>query len=120
MIGVEHARDVERTLERMRRRKRIPSARLEDRGDATEMRGEIIRVQMLDHLVADHGVERLRDLEAVKVNAIGICPTQGPALVRPSRPALARNLRGGAVVAAIGERPNEATLARPDLVNPLW
>ena len=46
----------------MRRGKHVASTRLEDRAYAGEMRHEIVRMQVLDHLVADRGVVRFRRL----------------------------------------------------------
>ena len=60
----------------MRRGKHVTSTRLEDCVCADEMRHEIVRVQVLDHLVADRGIVPVTPLEVVEMDAIRHGPPQ--------------------------------------------
>jgi hypothetical protein len=83
---------------------------------AAEMRSEIVRVQMLDQLIADHGVVGHIGREAFKVNAIGHTPLEALALSSRSASVVGDVCRLN-LVAERRERARESPITGADLVD---
>lgn len=67
----EETRHVGGTREGMGRRGRVPAAGPQDQVHAAHGRHEVVRVEVLDHLIADHGIVGFGLLETVKAHTVG-------------------------------------------------